>query len=82
MTYWFGITALVRGSALHPVIPGFCELSLHISLSALSVIRFGVVSSPHCFFSSSQGVPKGQLVGGPKCRHDQQCGGGAGHDTF
>lgn len=28
-----------------------------------------------------QGVSQGQLAGGPQCRHDQQCGGGAGHDA-
>lgn len=28
------------------------------------------------------GVPEGQLVGGVDRRHDQQCGGGAGHDAF
>lgn len=37
------------------------------------------------FFSTLMvlsGVPEGQLVGGVDRRHDQQRGGGAGHDAF
>lgn len=34
----------------------------------------------HCLCGS--GVPEGQLVGELDCRHDQQCGGGTGHDAF